>query len=330
MIGRKSSTTENDPTVPYGSLECDGSGNCVLSSYVDYIRDGAWNELSTYAKPICTFSQVDGGYGEWESWQDCNGGCDSTDSVVKRTRTCDSPSASLGGTDCSAATESQESDLDCPSGTHLSYNSGTSFCFELMSNADCVDMLTNCQTTRGQYASLLTISNSDIFKDVESVILGGNAMYALMDLTLNSGDNKYYWSDSTVLYTEGRWLGDDPDSGEEIGAIGCLTDYNGLCGFKSEDDTCTSTAYICQVARIDGAWALWTTWSSCGGSVACSAGSLFKRTRTCTNPAPLGVGTPCPGDSSQESALGKTKQTLYDLMGIKGLCTCFNVQSCRV
>ncbi|XP_067947469.1 SCO-spondin-like [Watersipora subatra] len=251
------------------------------------------------------------------SHRDCNGACDSTDSVVKRTRTCDSPSASLGGTDCSTATESQESDLDCPSGTHLSYNSGTSFCFELMSNADCVDMLTNCQTTRGRYASLLTISNSDIFKDVESVILSDDTKYALMDLTLNSGDNKYYWSDSTVLYTEGRWLGDDPDSGEEIGAIGCFTDYNGLCGFRSEDDTCASKPYICQVARIDGGWTLWTTWSSCGGSVSCSAGALFKRTRTCASPTPLGVGSPCSGESSQESALGNIPFRVLDFSFIE-------------
>ena len=52
---------------------------------------------------------VDGGYGEWGQWSDCNGGCSAADSVIKRSRSCDSPSANLGGVNCSVYTETQES-----------------------------------------------------------------------------------------------------------------------------------------------------------------------------------------------------------------------------
>ena len=52
---------------------------------------------------------VDGGYGEWVDWTDCNNTCTSNTSAMIRTRYCNSPSASLGGVNCSSYTETQES-----------------------------------------------------------------------------------------------------------------------------------------------------------------------------------------------------------------------------
>ena len=56
---------------------------------------------------------------------------------------------------------------------------------------------------------------------------------------------------------------------------------------------------------VDGGWSLWSSWATCGGAVSCTSGSLYKRTRTCTNPEPLGDGAPCSGVTFQESSLGK-------------------------
>ena len=51
---------------------------------------------------------VDGGYSEWGEWTDCNNNCQSNDSLLIRTKTCDSPSADLGGVNCSSYTLTQE------------------------------------------------------------------------------------------------------------------------------------------------------------------------------------------------------------------------------
>lgn len=54
-----------------------------------------------------------------------------------------------------------------------------------------------------------------------------------------------------------------------------------------------------QLFSADGAWTDWSSYGAC--SQTCGDGTQY-RTRTCTNPTPVGDGADCVGDSSESQA----------------------------
>ncbi|XP_067947464.1 uncharacterized protein [Watersipora subatra] len=137
--------------------------------------------------------------------------------------------------------------------------------------------------------------------------LSGSSPRIIVDMERASNSDPYYLSDGTEFYSEGRFISNDPDSGEYGAGVACKGDD---CGLFSESLSCYTyyTEYFfCQyntvVAIVDGGWSVWSSWAACSGT--CSGSNIYKRTRTCSNPTPVMNGLPCTGGDTQEVAIGE-------------------------
>ncbi|XP_071099510.1 serine-rich adhesin for platelets-like [Haliotis cracherodii] len=213
-----------------------------------------------------TCGAVNGNWGEWTQWSGptCPATCGSAAiNNLSRSRSCDNPAPSNGGTSCTGEASQSESRMCGPS---------------TCDTTTITQGLTDQTVSQGtQVVFQVTLRQTGItggwFKD--GVSITGDSRYQ----TQSSGNIHYMYFNSQVS-----------DSGTYM--------------FTANGQSTSAQLTVTGSGAVNGNWGEWTQWSgpTCPATCGSAAINNLSRSRSCDNPAPSNGGTSCTGEASQSES----------------------------
>ncbi|XP_071139000.1 A disintegrin and metalloproteinase with thrombospondin motifs adt-1-like isoform X5 [Mytilus edulis] len=275
---------------------------------------------------------VDGSWGGWSMWSDCNATCDG--GVQKRTRTCNNPYPSAGGSPCSGMADQILicAESDCPvlgawsewgvwSLCSTSCGSGNRTRNRLCENPP--------PSNGGEYCNGKTL-DSDTCNTHECPINGNWGSWSDWTVCSSSCDSGHQ-TRSRLCNEPAPSLNGAYCNGNSFEVLNCsiaMCTVNGNWGSWSDWTVCSSSCDYghqtrsrlcnnpapssngvycngkpfevlnCNLTKctVDGSWGEWSMWSECNATC---GGGVQKRTRYCNNPYPAAGGSACSGIAGQ-------------------------------
>uniref|UniRef100_A0A8W8KZK8 SUEL-type lectin domain-containing protein n=1 Tax=Magallana gigas TaxID=29159 RepID=A0A8W8KZK8_MAGGI len=226
----------------------------------------------------CKSRAVNGNWGGWGSWGSCTKSCAS--GTKSRSRSCNNPAPSGGGSYCSGSSSSSTSCNThyCP--IHGGFTAWSSWgsCSKTCASGTKYRSrsCTNPRPAYGGNGCSGSTTSSTSCNTHNCPIHGNWAAWAS-------------WGSCTVTC----------GGGTKARSRTCTNPAPQYSGNNCAGSSSSSTTCNTHHCPIDGNWASWGNWVTC--TVTCGGGSQ-TRSRTCTNPAPQYGGAACPGSSGSSQA----------------------------
>jgi len=237
---------------------------------------------------------VHGDWATWGVWTECTSTC-GPNGTRTRDRTCTDPTPLYGGDDCNSTisgnleTETCNTEINCP----------------VHGNWATWGVWSECTTTCGPdgmrernrtCTDPATLHGGDDCDDSINGDVEAETCNTEIICPVNGGWGTWEsWGRCSLSCGSGtqsrmRACDSPAQAGTGLDCVGEDTEFQS-CNTESCDSATTQ-------APVDGNWGSWGSWSSC--SKTCDTG-ITKRTRDCDDPAPVGMGADCVGDSKETS-----------------------------
>ncbi|CAC5422954.1 Neurotrypsin,Scavenger receptor cysteine-rich type 1 protein M130,Deleted in malignant brain tumors 1 protein,Coadhesin,Thrombospondin-1,Mucin-like protein,Hemicentin-1,Thrombospondin-2,Scavenger receptor cysteine-rich domain-containing group B protein,Soluble scavenger receptor cysteine-rich domain-containing protein SSC5D [Mytilus coruscus] len=322
-------------TIWLDDVNCNGNENRI-----EYCQHRGWNvqncghgeDVGVRCYGSESSVEVNGHWGSWSLWTSCNSICGS--GTRKRTRRCDNPLPTFGGSSCTGNSEQSRTctGTSCSvRGNWGSWSTWTGCSSSCDSGYQTKHRVCNnpVPSSSGLYCNgtSFAVRNCKIANCPVNGYWGSWSLWTSCNSICGSGtrkrtrrcDNplpKFGGSSCTGNSEQSRTCtGSSCSVRGNWGSWSAWTGCSSSCdsGYKTKHRVCnnpvpsSSGLYCngrsfevrnCNIAKcpVDGSWGHWSLWSEC--NVTCGGG-LQQRTRNCNNPTPFFGGASCTGIDSE-------------------------------